>query len=92
MNHLKIQADIHNPATMKSPYNRNYNQEWAERGAPLIWGTDFPEDHFRWHGFQTELCCRYGDKDADFGRYLSFLSWLLDGYAIAYLLLLFNVS
>ena len=64
---------------MKSVYNRKYNEDWAEKGAPLIWGTDFPEDTFRWHGFNTELCCRYGDKDADFGRYLSFLTWLLDG-------------
>jgi len=75
-----IMADIHNIATLRSPFNKKYNDEWAEKGAPLIWGSDFPEDVFRWHGFTTEICARYGDEEANFGRFLSYLGFLLDSF------------
>ena len=46
-----------------------------------MWGSDHPEDNLLWHGFDIRLSCRYGDEEADFGRYVPYLKWLLDGYA-----------
>ena len=65
-------------ASLNSALTKSYTAEWAEKGAPLIWGTDEPESVLHRHGFLTTTCCRYGDKDANFGRYPKFLNWVLE--------------
>lgn len=75
-----IIGDVHNQASLNSPFTQNYNQAWAREGAPLKWGTTYPESFLDWHGFSCVQCCRYGEPGADFGRYPPSIKWMLERF------------
>jgi hypothetical protein len=69
---------VHNQACLKAGATSAYNTEWAREGAPLLWATDNITTILNWHGFESSINCRYGEDEADFGRYPKSLKWILN--------------